>query len=110
MHQLKLLLMIAVASKQQTRLIRDTVKLLLNEVGGWWVNFHGSPMTRSGVPDILGGTQRVFFALEAKTPNDRLSKLQTYTMNQINQGAGYSSTFGSPQEALTFIKEKLYEH
>lgn len=98
------------ASKQQTRLIGNTIKLLKAEVGGWWVNFHGSPMTRSGVPDILGGTQRVFFALEIKTKNDVLSVLQRYTIDLINDDAGYALVVSTPQEAVSFVKEILNEH
>jgi len=99
-----------VASKQQTRLIQDTIKLLKAEVGGWWVNFHGSPMTRSGVPDILGGAQRAFFALEIKTKNDVLSNLQNYTIDIINRDAGYALVVSTPQEAVMFVKEILNEH
>ena len=48
--------------------------------------------SKSGVPDIVGCYEGVFFGIEVKTPTTRnnVSKLQEYNLDKIRQAGGHS--------------------
>ena len=54
----------------------------------WWMNVHGGPFQRSGVPDIVGVIDGRFFAIEVKADDGRLTRLQEATIQDIERSGG----------------------
>ena len=79
-------------------------------MGGWWVKYHGSAITRAGIPDILGGCGGLFFAFEVKTPKGRTTKIQDYTLKELNDsGAGIAHVVDNPDDAIKIVQDALQE-
>jgi len=57
----------------------------------WWMKVHGGGFQRSGVPDIIGVIDGRFFAIEAKTVDGVLSKLQEVTLEDIRRCGGLTT-------------------
>lgn len=49
---------------------------------------HGGGYSQAGIPDIICCYNGKFVAFEVKAPGGRVSKLQEYTMEQINKAGG----------------------
>jgi Holliday junction resolvase len=81
------------------------MRALRKEVGGWWVKFHSSAYTPKGTPDILGGCQGLFFALETKRPGKEPTTIQQWSIDQINKEGGHATVVHSPAEALEFVRQ-----
>lgn len=65
------------------------VKEYLNEVPDCWhVKIHGHHMQDSGLPDIIGCCDGNFFAIELKTLDGEVSKLQEIILKKINRTGG----------------------
>jgi len=61
----------------------------LQEQGIWFIKYWGGGRyTRAGVPDLLCCIDGLFVAIELKTNYGRVSKLQAYTIEQINSSGG----------------------
>lgn len=56
--------------------------LRLNFYASWWMK--ANDRTTIGVPDIIGGMEGLFIALELKTTS-RVSRIQAHTLLKINQ-------------------------
>jgi len=65
--------------------------------------------TKSGVPDILGCYEGVFFGIEVKTPKTRnnVSKLQEYNLDQIRLAGGHSIVAWEVEQVEEFLKGLL---
>lgn len=60
---------------------------------------------RSGIPDILGCKDGMFFAIELKNPNsyNKATKLQEYELGMIRASGGRTLVSKSYQECVEFI-------
>lgn len=97
-------------SNPETRLQQSIIRRLQSEVGGWWVKYHGSAITRAGIPDILGGCEGFFFAFEVKTPKGKTTKIQDYTIQELNDsGAGKAHVVDNPDDAVKIVQDALQE-
>lgn len=68
---------------------KNAVMARLNGMPNTWaVKFHGSPMVRGGVPDILISHCGKFVGAELKVGNNEASKLQKYEMAKIVKAGG----------------------
>jgi Holliday junction resolvase len=65
--------------------------------------------TKSGVPDILGCYDGVFFGIEVKTPKTRnnVSKLQEYNLDKIRESGGHSIVAWEVEQVEEFINGLL---
>ena len=73
-----------------------------------WVKYHGSAITKAGIPDILGGCEGLFFAFEVKTPKGKTTKIQDYTLKEINDnGAGVARVVDNPKDAVDIVRTTL---
>ena len=76
----------------ETRLVNQMVRKLkaLKRQGHpiWWLKIHGSPMQRAGVPDLLICFGGRFVAIEVKTPEGKVTRLQKHTIEQIKAADG----------------------
>jgi len=65
--------------------------------------------TKSGVPDILGCYEGVFFGIEVKTPKTKnnVSKLQEYNLDKIQESGGHSLVAWEVEQVEDFIKGLL---
>lgn len=65
--------------------------------------------TRSGVPDILGCYEGVFFGIEVKTPKtaSNVSKLQEYNLDKIREADGHSLVAWEVEQVEEFISGLL---
>ena len=72
------------------------------------MKYHGSAITKAGIPDILGGCEGLFFAFEVKTPKGKTTKIQDYTLKEINDnGAGIARVVDNPKDAVTIVQTVL---
>jgi len=95
-------------SNPETRLQQSIIRHLQSEVGGWWVKYHGSAITRAGIPDILGGCEGLFFAFEVKTSTGKTTKIQDYTLKELNDsGAGIARVVDNPKNAVAIVHTAL---
>lgn len=61
--------------------------------------------SKSGVPDILGCYEGVFFGLEVKTPttSGNVSKLQEYNLDKIVESGGHSKVVWDVEQVEEFL-------
>lgn len=64
---------------------------------------------KSGVPDIIGCYEGVFFGIEVKTPTtrNRVSKLQEYNLDKIQEAGGHSLVAWELSQVEDFIQGLL---
>jgi len=65
--------------------------------------------TKSGVPDILGCYEGLFFGIEVKTPKtcNNVSKLQEYNLDKIREADGHSLVAWSVEQVEEFLSGLL---
>lgn len=73
--------------------------------------FGGGMFQRSGIPDIIGCYNGMFFALELKAENGKPSELQLYNLDKINKAGGYGvllypSQFEEFKENFEYVCKK----
>ena len=78
------------AQNPETRYQNKVLEYLKLEVGGYWIKIHASSFQTKGKPDIIGCYKGKFIGIELKRPDGkgRLSKLQEYNLQQINDNGG----------------------
>lgn len=61
--------------------------------------------SKSGVPDILGCYEGVFFGIEVKTPttSNNVSKLQEYNLDKIIESGGHSLVAWNVEQVEEFL-------
>ncbi len=92
------------ATEQQ---VQKKITTYLEEVGCYIVKVVSA--TKSGVPDILGCYEGIFFGIEVKThkTRGRVSKLQEYNLNKITASGGRSLVAWEVEQVEDFIKGLL---
>lgn len=68
--------------------IENQIKKHLKEIGAYYVKFHATGFTRSGVPDILACIGGRFVAIEVKQENGQVSALQEAHQRQVIAAGG----------------------
>ena len=68
------------------KIIQTAVIKHIHDRGGYCVKVQSA--SRNGVPDILASYRGRFIAVEVKTSEGKLSKLQTYNLEQIVNANG----------------------
>lgn len=93
------------ASNPET-LFQNKVLRFLEEQGGYWHKVHVSSFSSAGIPDIIGCYKGRFVALELKRPDGkgRVSELQKYHIEKINEAGGYAAVISSIEELKELFK------
>ena len=88
------------ATEQQ---IQKKILNYLNSVGCYTIKVISA--SKSGVPDIVGCYEGVFFGIEVKTPSTigNVSKLQEYNIDQIRISGGHSIVAADVETVEDFI-------
>jgi len=89
-----------VATEQQ---IQKKIITYLESIGCYVVKVISA--SKSGVPDILGCYEGVFFGIEVKTPgtSNNVSKLQEYNLDKIIGAGGHSLVAWEVEQVEEFI-------
>lgn len=93
----------------ETALTKRIRLRLQKEIGGFWFKVHGGRFQRAGIPDLLGCVEGNFIAIEIKVPEreNKVTKLQLATMEEIRSNGGLAFVSVSPQDAVKVVKEYL---
>jgi hypothetical protein len=69
----------------------------------------GSVFQISGVPDLIGSVDGLFFSFEVKTASGAVKPLQWVTIERIRASGAVSEVVRSPQQAVDFVRKRLVE-
>lgn len=87
--------------------VKDKAKKILESIGA----YHFMPATggygRSGIPDIVGCLNGVFFAIECKANGGRPTALQLREIDRINVAGGFAIVVDEGNVALLESLSKL---
>ena len=86
--------------------IENKIKRHLGDIGAYFVKFHATAFTRSGVPDILACINGRFVAIEVKQEQGRISPLQEAHRRQIIKSGGVSLIVWSYEGYLQAMKHE----
>lgn len=96
------------AKQGESRVQQRIRKQLKKEVGGWWVKIWGGPFQQSGIPDLIGCVEGMFFAFEVKRPEGKTSAIQISTMEDIIElGGGVTFVVTNAHEAIAAVMERM---
>lgn len=76
------------AKQPEGRLVRRILKRLRRRFGGKWWKIHGNEYQESGIPDIFGICQGMFFGIEVKMPGKQPRENQLDQLAQITASGG----------------------
>jgi hypothetical protein len=65
---------------------------------------HGGPYQTSGISDIIGCYDRVFFALEVKVPPNKPTALQENFLARVQAAGGYATWVDSIEKFEIFLQ------
>lgn len=68
--------------------LENRIKNFLKSKRIWYVKFHGTGFTKSGVPDLLTCINGKFVAIEVKSQIGKTTKLQDFHMQEIRNCGG----------------------
>jgi|SRR5688500_6465439 len=91
-------------SRLQKR-IRETLEATFPN--SWWVKIHGGPFQRSGIPDLLGFVDGLFFGFEVKRDGEHPTALQANTIAVINTRGATACVVRTPEEAVNVVNDTL---
>lgn len=84
--------------------IENKIKRHLKEIGAYYVKFHATGFSRSGVPDILVCIRGRFVAIEVKQEKGVVSALQEAHQRQIIAAGGVAIIAWSFEGYLQALK------
>jgi hypothetical protein len=88
---------------------RALVKLILfwlqEQADVWCMKTLGGPLQRRGVPDIIGCVGGIFFGLEVKTDDGKVSVLQHLELNRIAKAKGYATVVRSVDDVKRHVAD-----
>lgn len=90
------------------KLFENKIKAELKRRGIWYVKYFANRNTLAGVPDLLCCVNGRFVALEIKAEKGRVSKLQQYQIEQIQNANGIAfAVYPNQWDALMDLFDKL---
>ena len=103
------------ARKSETNLVRNILKALETQFGGFWLKTHGDMFTKRGIPDIQGFVPYeindtklgLYVAIEIKTPGNVPSKLQYKKIEDINNSGGIAFWSDSVDNTIKQLNQRL---
>lgn len=74
--------------------------------GSWWVKIHGNEFMPSGLPDLVGTVDGLFFGFEVKEPDEgEASEIQIETIKDIQAAGGVSLVITESWQAVQAVQE-----
>lgn len=97
------------AKQPESGLQRRIRKKLEREVGGKWFKVHGSVFQESGITDLIGCVEGLYFAIEVKRPGKlkTTSDIQMSFMGEIADAGGHAEVVTNAKEAVEFVESVL---
>lgn len=90
------------------KLFENKVKAFLKQLPKcWYFKVMGNMFQRSGVPDIIGIINGIFFALELKAEDGKPTALQVYNIQQLKYCGAYAKIIKPSDWEL--VKKELLE-
>ena len=94
--------------KQESKLQRDTRRLIEMVLGGFWFKVHGGPFQRAGIPDLLGCVMGYYIGVELKWgERGKTSGVQKEVMRLIRREGGMAFVSRDPHHAVDKIIKGL---
>ena len=87
----------------ETQLKKRVLQFLKKEYPEAWI-YKASDRFTAGIPDLLIYTQGKFYAIELKAGNNRLTRIQRYTLGKIQAAGGRTSVCRSVEEVKEFLR------
>lgn len=87
--------------------LQKRIKKKLNDLPNCvFVKNHGGPHSVRGIPDLTGCVEGTFVALEVKRPGKEktLTKIQKYTLDQLEGAGAIVGVVTSVEEALEIVE------
>lgn len=87
--------------------VKDKAKRILDSIGAYYFMPATGGYGRSGVPDIVGCLNGVFFAVECKANGGRPTALQLREIDRINVAGGFAVVVDEGNVSLLESLSKL---
>ena len=87
--------------------VKDKAKHILDKIGAYYFMPSTGGYGRSGIPDIVGCLNGVFFAIECKANGGRPTALQLREIDRINVAGGFAIVVDEDNVALLESLSKL---
>jgi hypothetical protein len=87
--------------------VKDKAKHILDKIGAYYFMPSTGGYGRSGVPDIVGCLNGVFFAVECKANGGRPTALQLREIDRINVAGGFAIVVDEDNVTLLESLSKL---
>lgn len=86
--------------------VENSIRILVQERGGWVIKIFANEMQGVGYPDLLLCYKGYFLAFETKAPNGKTAKIQQSTLQKIRNALGVAISVRSlnrAREVLDYI-------
>jgi hypothetical protein len=87
--------------------VKDKAKHILDKIGAYYFMPSTGGYGRSGIPDIVGCLNGVFFAVECKANGGRPTALQLREIDRINVAGGFAIVVDEDNVSLLESLSKL---
>ena len=87
--------------------VKDKAKHILDKIGAYYFMPATGGYGRSGIPDIVGCLNGVFFAVECKANGGRPTALQLREIDRINVAGGFAIVVDEDNVSLLESLSKL---
>lgn len=87
--------------------VKDKAKHILDKIGAYYFMPSTGGYGRSGIPDIVGCLNGVFFAIECKANGGRPTALQLREIDRINVAGGFAIVVDEDNVTLLESLSKL---
>lgn len=83
--------------------VKKKAQKLLDSIGAYYFFPATGGYGRSGVPDIVGCVNGIFFGIECKAPGKTPTALQDRELNKIQQAQGIAFVYDGTMEDHVFL-------
>lgn len=91
--------------RNEAGIVKEILKRLRAEVGGFWWKVHGGIFQIKGNPDICGCVNGLYIAIEVKDGNNEADGIQLTRIKQIREAGGLAFVSWSADKAVKKVKE-----
>jgi len=94
-------------TKKPESLRVQKILVSLRKQGGWWTKVHGGAFQTTGLPDIIGCYEGIFYGFEVKNSTKaKVTARQALVIKLIaDVGKGVSGVIVEPEDALKMIRK-----
>lgn len=96
--------------RNEKAIVKELLRLLRAEVGGFWWKVHGGIFQIKGNPDICGCVRGLYIAIEVKDGNNEADKIQLTRIKQIREAGGLAFVTWDARKAADKVVEYVKNH